>query len=230
MPVSPSRATQALISEILKLEGITAQFAADEKAAHVKLKALQKKRIEALLKPEAIAPASTDVRSAAQTVTELNSTVAACKAKSAELVQQILGSMQADTRARTAELSGQVVSLERQEQELLDAYLEAMASAALAQMAYLGWWDKMRTNGPAFGRLEQSAQRVFAAKMDELCAREGINSASKPISDRIKLVKGERAGLREPLSVTHVEAEIEEARRVQARIANRLNLERLING
>lgn len=219
-----STETLDLRSEIIRLEQITAQSAADEKAAHLKSEALQKKRVEALIRSEVVAPGSMDIKAAAETITDLRSVVAACKAKRAELVQQILKSIERDKRTRIAELSGQVGSLQREEQELRDNYLQSMAAAAVAQMKYLGWWDKIRTNGPGFGRLEQSAQSFFAAKLDELCAAEGINIGSQPISDRIKLVKSDMAELREPISVSHVEAEIEEARQVQARIVNHSNI------
>ena len=214
-----SQATQELFSESIKLDEVRARFAAERKAAQTTLDALQKKRIHAERKSEATAHLIAEIKAIIGTITDLDGAIVACKAEKTELTQQIASSMQADKGARIADLSREVQSLRAEERQLCNAYLEAMAVAAIAQMKLLGWYADMPRFGPAIRRFQQGEQKFFEAKLNELCSQAGITSSSKPMSEVIKAAEQRIMALSGAVTVADAEAEIARARQVQAEVS-----------
>jgi hypothetical protein len=203
-----STETQALIAEIIRLDQITAQLRADEIDANGALQALQKKRIEGLIKPGSASPGAIEIKSATEKCLDLHSAIIACQAKRGEMITQISGSMLLDKKKREKEFRAEIEQLGEENEKLRQEFLTAMARAGVAQMAYLGHWKLMKSKGPGFSRLNESDQTFFGAEIDRFSAEAGIDGSYRTVDDRIQEINKKINALGEPIGTEYVEAAI----------------------
>jgi hypothetical protein len=126
--------------------------------------------------------------------------------------------MKADKAARVKELREENSKLCTAEMELKREFIAALAVAAVAQLKYMGWWDRIKKSGPGLnGGKDAEGQRFFESEIDRLCAENGLDAGYKPLSDRIKIGESYIATFREPITMQDVEAAIEAAQQARAK-------------
>jgi hypothetical protein len=217
-----SEGTEEVLAELIRLDEIAAEFATGEAAARETLRKLQAERVGALVKSQGASSAGTEraveMQAARDRILDSQSAIEACQVKRSELLPRILLSMKADKAARVKELREEVNKLCTEEAELKRKFIVALAAAAVAQMEYMGWWNRIKKSGPGLnGGKDAEGQRFFESEIDRLCAESGLSAGHKPLSDRIKIGESYIETFREPISAEDIQAAIEAVRQARAK-------------
>lgn len=214
--------TEGLLAELIRLDEIAVEFVSGEAAARETLRKLQAERVGALVKDLGASSAGTEraveMQAARDKILDAQSAIEACQAKRSELLQRIQVSMKADKAARAKELREKNSKLRAAETELKREYITALAIAAVKQMQFLGWWDRMKKSSPGLnGGKDPEGQRFYESEIDRLCAESGLNAGHNPLSAQIKVGESYLATFREPISAEDVQAAIEAVRQERAK-------------
>ena len=182
---------------------------------------MQAERVGALVKDLGASAAGSEraveMQAARDRILDAQSAIEACQARRSELLQRIQVSMKADKAARAAELQAKYTELVGKNVKLKREFITALAAAAVAQMKYSGWQDRLKKTGPFIKTVsDPEAQNFFESEIERLWKEAKLEECG-PYSDKIKLMDNRIATYRGPISAEDVQAAIEAVRQARAK-------------
>ncbi len=216
-----SEGTQEAIAELIRLDEVAAEFARAESTAKEALCKLQAARVDGLVKVEGASSAGADrsveIKAASERILDAQSAQEACRAKRAEVLGRIQVSMKADKVVRAKELRAERDGFVAKNSNLRIEFITALAAAAVSQMRYLGWQDRLKKTGPFMKTTNDlEAQKLFESEIDRLWA-ERRGEEWGPYSDQITLAGNSVQSYSGPITAEDLQAAIEEVRKARAK-------------